>query len=254
MAGYLKFRNHTQNSPSIFRSVWMQTVLCLMINRYKLIRGKAEFSTFTTYSTISFLWLNSTLQAILWYCLSPGRPLYNLNTQISGVVLNNLLALAMALPLPVVVMLLVLIAVKARRHIARIADLDKQEVAQQMEGNLRLLYLFGVVYVLGFGLTCANNFNNLINLCGYVHVTPHWSSDSTYCRYLFFVDGVVNILVNFANSLIILQSNSVRISLRKMYMSSSRLVRNITKRRTDGDQLLYQPEEGSSKLEIKEDD
>ena len=230
----------------------MQTVLCLMINRYKLIRGKPEFSIFTTYSTISFLWFNSALQAILWHCLSPGGSLNHLNTQISGVILNNLLTLAMALPLPVVMVLLVLIAVTARKHISRIVELDQREVARQMEGNLRLLYLFGAVYVLGFGLTCANNLNNLINLCGYLHVITQWSSNKTYCQYLFFVDGAANVLVNFANSLIILQSRYVKVSMKKMYRNTSRIVRNITRQRTDND-LLIQPEPEEESQNLKED-
>ena len=135
----------------------MQTVLCLMLNRYRLIRGEPQFPICTTYAIISTLWLNSTLQALLWQCLSPGAPLNHLNTQAAGVVLNNLLALALALPVPVVIVLMILITRKARQHIARLAR-DHYDISQQMQGDLKLLYVFGVVYVLGFGFTCVNNF------------------------------------------------------------------------------------------------
>ena len=212
----------------------MQTVLCLMINRYSIVRGKRGITICTTYLTILILWLNCSLQAFLWHSLSPGGPLYSLNTQITGVILNNVLVLALALPLPVVVVLLILIGRKARQHISRLSD-EQYDVSQQMEGSLRLLYVFGAVYILGFGLTCVNNFNNLINLCGYVHVTSHWESDPTYCQYLFFFDGVCNIIVNLANSLIIVQTRHVKVALKRIQTATSRVVRNVSRRRRDSE-------------------
>ena len=215
----------------------MQTVLFLMLNRYRLVRGKPEFSICAAHTVLVALWLNSSLQAVLWHCLTPGAALSYLNTRIAGVILNNLLELSLALPLPIVVVLLFLIARKARQHIARIAE-EQYDISRQMEANLKLLYVFGAVYVLGFGFTCANSFNNLINLCGYVNLVPHWAANSTYCQYLYFFDALCNAVINLANSLIIIQSRYVRVSLRRMYRATHGVVINLTRRGRDRETLV----------------
>ena len=216
------------------RSVWSLTVLSMMINRYRIISGKPGFSIRTTYVAVILIWIECTSQSLLWYLVRQGgSPWKKLNSEITGVILRNILVLAFALPLPILIILLVMISCTARKHLSRLADIENTQsvpAIQQMKADLRLLYAFAVVYIVGFGLNFVVSINSLINLSGFLQVLPHWESNETFCEYLFASDGLANILINFSNSLIVLQSRHVQGALKKMYRNTSRVVRKVTGR------------------------
>ena len=212
----------------ILRQVWSLTVVCLMINRYKLILGKPGFTVRTTYVVILFTWIASILQTVYWSLRAPGGSLNYLRSCVAGVVFDNVMLLNYALPLPVVVTLLVLILLKARQHLARIKENYSQDTALQLGTNLRLLYAFGVVYILGFGLEFVVSVNSLVNLSGYLDIVPLWKKSATFCGYLFGFDEVANMVLNFTNSLIIVQSRHVQCALKKMYRATSQGLRNVS--------------------------
>ena len=93
----------------------------------------------------------------------------------------------------------------------------------QMEGDLKLLHAFGVVYVVGFGLMFVVNVNQLLNLGGVVSVVPYWQSTPTFCVYMTCCEQVSNMVINFANSVIIVQSRQVRDVLRKVARKFTRV-------------------------------
>ena len=217
------------------RSVWSLTVLSMMINRYRIISGKPGFSIRTTYVAVILIWTESVAQAVLWYLITPGAPWNRADTDIIvGVTLRNLLVLVFALPLPIIIVLMVVISVKARKLLRRIASQENTLLStpavQQMRADLKLLYAFGAVYIVGYGLNFVVSINSLINLSGFLQVLPHWESNETFCEYLFASDGLANILINFSNSLIVVQSRHVQGALKKMYRNTSRVVRKVTGR------------------------
>ena len=171
----------------------------------------------------------------LWYLVIPTGPWHYLNDKIAGVVLQNLLVLSSSLPFPAVLLLLLLTAVKARQRMSSISDDTENVVAsdasRQMERDLRLIYAFGIVYIVGFGFLFVCNINSLINLGGAVHVLPYWQKDAEnniFCGYALTIEFICNILINLSNSVIVVQSRHVQIALKKMYRVTSRVVRNVS--------------------------
>ena len=90
-------------------------------------------------------------------------------------------------------------------------------VQENMKNGLKLLYAFGAVYFVGFGLSFVNNVYNLINLAGYRLILKEWFSNEKFCEFFLFFDEVCNLLMNLLNSMIIVQSSQVKGSLKSMY-------------------------------------
>ena len=183
------------------------------------------------YAVVALVWTGSGIHALLWQRISSGALQRKLSTELVGVVLRNFLILEFALPLPIVVILMVLIFWRAKKLLNRCAEDENTRLTsayQRMISDLRLLYAFGIVYILGYGLNFVVSLNSLINLSGYLHVLPHWESNETFCEYLFAFDALANILINFSNSVIVVQSRHVQIALKKMYRVTSRVVRNVS--------------------------
>ena len=216
------------------RSVWSLTVLSMMINRYRIISGKPGFSIRTTYVAVILIWTESVAHSTLWYLTrQEGAPWKKLNSEITGVILRNILVLVFALPFPIVITLLVMISRTARKNLSKIADIENTPsvpTLQQIKADLRLLYAFGAVYFVGFCANFVSYVNSLINLSGFLQVLPHWESNDTFCEYLFASDAIANMLINFSNSLIVVQSRHVQGALKKMYRNTSRVVRKVTGR------------------------
>ena len=216
------------------RSVWSLTVLIMMINRYRIISGKPGFSIRTTYVAVILIWTESVAHSTLWYLTrQEGAPWKKLNSEITGVILRNILVLVFALPFPIVITLLVMIFLSARKNLSRIADIENTPsvpALQQIKADLRLLYAFGAVYFVGYGPDFVDSVYSLVNLSGFLQVLPNWESNDTFCEYLFAYDGLTNILINFSNSLIVVQSRHVQGALKKMYRNTSRVVRKVTGR------------------------
>ena len=222
------------------RSVWSLTVLSMMINRYRIISGKPGFSIRTTYVAVILIWTESAAQAVLWYTKQRDVP-WNIS-DITELVLRNTIVVSFALPFPILIILLMMISCTARKHLSRIADIENTQsvpAIQQMKADLRLLYAFGAVYIVGFGLNFVVNINSLVNLSGFLQVLPHWESNDTFCEYLFAFDAIANILINFSNSLIVVQSRHVQGALKKMYRNTSRVVRKVTGRQ-DRERLIQE--------------
>ena len=238
----------------ILRQVWSLTFLFLMINRFKLIQGTPGLTTTTTYIAIAVAWSVGTVQAGYWSLRAPGRGLYHLSFTTLGVVLDNVILLNQVVPLPIVVTLLVLTLRRAKIHLAQIAD-DRDSAAQtaarQVGSGLNLLYAFGLLYILGVGLEFVVVVNSLINLSGYVDVVPLWERSPTFCEYLFGIDEVVNMIINFTNSLIIVHSHHVQIALKKMYQATSKMIKNVTNVRDGGHVRIAR--NGDEEKLIKED-
>ena len=229
---------HVASVVQILRQVWSLTFLFLMINRYKLIQGKPGLTTTTTYVAIAVAWCVGIVQATYWSLRVHGGRLNYLSSTAVGVVFDNVMLLNQAVPLPIVVTLLVLTLRRAKIHLARIADAEDiaaQTAARQVGSGLKLLYAFGLLYILGFGFEFVVAVNSLINLSGYLNVVPLWEKDPTFCQYLFGVDELVNMIINFTNSLIIVQSHHVQTALKKMYQATSNMIKNVTNIRYEGD-------------------
>ena len=223
------------------RSVWSLTVLSMMINRYRIISGKPGFSIRTTYVAVILIWTESAAQVVLWYFLKQRDVPWNIS-DITELVLRNTIVVSFALPFPILIILLMMISCTARKHLSRIADIENTQsvpAIQQMKADLRLLYAFGAVYIVGFGLNFVVNINSLVNLSGFLQVLPHWESNDTFCEYLFASDAIANILINFSNSLIVVQSRHVQGALKKMYRNTSRVVRKVTGRQ-DRERLIQE--------------
>ena len=225
------------------RSVWSLTVLIMMINRYRIISGKPGFSIRTTYVAVILIWTESIAHSTLWYLTrQEGAPWKKLNSEITGVILRNILVLVFALPFPIVITLLVMIFLTARKNLSRIADIENAPsvtALQQIKADLRLLYAFGAVYFVGYGPDFVVSVYSLVNLSGFLQILPHWESNATFCEYLFAYDGLANILINFSNSLIVVQSRHVQGALKKMYRNTSRVVRKVTGRQ-DRERLIQE--------------
>ena len=222
----------------ILRQVWSLTFLFLMINRYNLVQGKPGLTTTTTYVAIAIAWCVGIVQATYWSLRVHGGRLNYLSSTVVGVVFDNVMLLNQVVPLPIVVTLLVLTLRRAKIHLARIADAEDiaaQTAARQVGSGLKLLYAFGLLYILGFGFEFVVAVNSLINLSGYLNVVPLWEKDPTFCQYLFGVDELVNMIINFTNSLIIVQSHHVQTALKKMYQATSNMIKNVTNVRYEGD-------------------
>ena len=223
------------------RSVWSLSVLFLTINRYRIINGKPGYSIFTANILIGLTWTQSILICTFWTLLSPSGPWYDLHkhSKVAGIILENVLTLVVTIPVPIVLILLLMTSYRARQHLARFAEegetrakfaeeeetrakfAEEEETrplltSPQMEGDLKLLYAFGVVYVVGFGLMFVVNVNQLLNLGGVVNVVPYWQSSPTFCVYMTCCEQVSNMVINFANSVIIVQSRQVRGVLRRV--------------------------------------
>ena len=188
--------------------------------------------------------------AATWYYVSPVPRWHHLvqNSTITGVILENSLVLLAAAPVPLVLILMILTALKARQHLSTIAsdeDMPTVLASQQIEGDLKLLQAFGVVYILGFGLMFVVNVNQLLNLSGAVNVVPYWQDDLTFCVYYNCIDQICNMVINFANSSIIVRTRNVQGALKRMYRASSRAVRHIT-RRENREILLTEEDQAQS--------
>ena len=209
-------------------------MLCLTINRYKIINGQPEYPICTTYSWIVVIWAQSIILASIWYLISPGAPWHYLlkNDTIPGIFLENVMILINVLPVPLVLILMLLTAFKARQHLSTMVSDEGtllDAASQQIENDLKLLHAFGIVYILGFGFMFVDGVNQLINLSGELNVVPYWQRDKTFCVYQFFIEQVCNMAINFANSVIIVRSRHVRVALRKMYQATTRAARNMTR-------------------------
>ena len=195
------------------------------------------------YAIVLAVWAVSATQALLWQMITSTALWRKLSTNITGVVLRNILVLLFALPLPIVVVLMFLISCKAKKLLNRLAEGESSQLTpayQRMKSDLRLLYSFGIVYILGYGLNFAVNVNSLINLSGYLNVVPDWKSSETFCQYLFVFDGLANILINFSNSVIVVQSRHVQLALKKMYQETSRIVRSFARGDITGERLIVE--------------
>ena len=202
-----------------------------MINRYDIIRSKPGYSIKTTHVVLVVVWAVSAAQALMEQIISSRALQGRLDTQVAGLVLRNILVLVFAMPLPIVVVLMVVIFWRANKLLNRFAEDEKARVTpafQQMKSDLRLLYAFGIVYIPGYGLNFVVSINTLINLCGYVNILPYWESNEAFCEYKFASDALANILINFSNSVIVVQSRHVQVALKKMYRVTSRVVRNVS--------------------------
>ena len=186
------------------------------------------------------------VQSVFWYLVTSGDIRLNLGTDIAGVVLRNTMQLIYILPLPTVTVFMVLIFCRAKKLLKRFEEETNGQLTpayQRMKGDLRLLYAFGIVYILGFGLNFVAMLNSLINLSGYLHVLPDWERNETFCEYKSAFEALANILINFSNSVIVVQSRHVQIALKKMYRVTSRVVRNVSG--GDVTENLIQGEEAS---------
>ena len=228
---------------AILRQVWSLSIVFLMINRYKLVQGKPTFTIFSTHVAISFAWFVGILQGTYWTLRAPDARLAYLSSSPVGVVFDNIMLLNQAVPLPIVVTLLVLIVCKARQHLTKIDDSHRGEpVARRMNSDLRLLYAFGVVYILGFGLEFVTAINSIIDLSGYLDLVPHWEKSITFCQYLYGIDELGNLIINLSNSLIIVRTRHVQTALKKMHHATSKVVSNFR----NGDQERLVREENST--------
>ena len=229
---YMKFRNY--HLYLFHRSVWSLTILSLTINRYRIIKGQAEFSVYKTRLLLTVIWVLSIFMGYVCYLISPGAPWhYMLKTPTAiGIFLQNALCVFSSFPVPIVLLLLILTAYRARNYLDIISSegmTTYSSFSQQLNADLRLLEAFGIIYVVGFGISFIDNINQIINLSGMWEIVPYWQGSAVFCAYSLCFQELCNIIMNFSNSVIVARTRHVRVTLRKMYQSTCSVVEKFTR-------------------------
>lgn len=131
------------------------------------------------------------------------------------------------LPTLTVFVLIVLIAKRAEEHIRWINSITPGDT--EVKVSLRLHLAFGLVFLVGFGLESVVDLNSLLNLSGYVHIVPGWEQDDQFCKYYFLSNYFTNIITNFANTVILIHTKSIRAALAEIYRNSTQHARRVTR-------------------------
>ncbi|KAL5269480.1 hypothetical protein ACHWQZ_G003088 [Mnemiopsis leidyi] len=209
----------------LLRQAWSLSVLVLTTIRYRMIQRKPVISLSTAGLLLGAVWLYSTTTTALWYLLTPAGLWQRLRGSICGIILQNLLVLSSCILIPAVFVLLALTSVKARRELSRITAGD-MALSPSVSRDLNLIYSFGIIFLLGYGLLFVADVNSLINLGGVINVVPYWQQDVKMCKILGAADTVCNVLAGFSNSVILVRSRNVKQTLRRMYRANYRVVRD----------------------------
>ena len=214
--------------------MWSLTILSLTINRYRIIKGRAEFSVYKTRLLITVIWAISFFMGYVCYLHSSGAPWHYMLTHPTtiGIILENSLCVFSSFPVPIVLILLILTAYRARTYLDTISSEGMTtygSFSQQLNADLRLLEAFGIIYVVGFGANFIINVNQIINLSGILEVVPYWQKNANFCVYSMCFQELCNVIMNFSNSVIVARTRHVRVTLRNLYQSTCSVVEKLTR-------------------------
>ena len=160
-----------------------------------------------------------------------------LTNSVVGAILNNLLNILNMAPTVIVMIYLLLIVRTTRRQMSRLIEgghgadggvyqtQQIDQVTENVDNGLKVLYAFGLVYIIGFGLDFVVGINDLINLSGYADVVERWRGKAKFCEFELVFYEVSNVLLNLLNSLIIVQSKMVRGALKQVLVTTASYIK-----------------------------